>query len=1456
MKQKLSLLVLALLCLMGGAIAANAFREAAATTVTWEFSTWDNGEITETKTVDGLTVAATSDKKVTIDENSKTFGEVSYTKRLKLGGTGAADSRNLSFKVTGPCTITVDFAHASGSGDARTLKLDAGAFGTAATSQSVDAGSLATLTYNYEGTGEQTFFLYSANSGLNIYGITVKYAETTEPEEPIVGGVSYTKVTSAADVTDGEYLIVYEGENVAFNGALESLDVASNVVDVTINDGVIASSEAVDAATFTINTTEKSVKSASGFYIGQNSYANGLKTSADTKYVNDIAFDEAGNVLMSVAVNETQAVTLKFNAAADQKRFRYYKSGQKDIQLYKKTQAVTPDPQPTLPGTPVWTSDEAVTADWGSAAIKAEPAALPADLKVGDIIHVAVEVPNPTPGNAWSAQVVIKDGAYTDLEAGLPVGTGEIEDAAFTITGDILKYIKTYGLQISGANYATRLVTIEKTNLTGSDASVWVGQSASSITVNANHLKNANDKAGIEAGDIIRVTGANMLGYEGDKWIILQYSGNDTNWEWKVYEDMGAQETETGYDFVVTEANVEQLKTDGFIVNQPGFFGVSQIELVKPEPVSDEPVDITISPEEGDIYAALEAAKEGVNKVGNITINLGARAAYTVSNTIVANKGLTVNGNGAVIDASALTAPLFAMNAEPQIDAVESGQFVVTDPITIDGINVKGITKAFFADNGKGYAYTNLTINNCLVEYETLTNVALNMASSMAINLNMTNNTFWSKAPGTANFIAMSGKRPWQITGFEEEKGKFTCANNTFYNIAKSKQFMNTNTLKGQRYLYEFNSNIFVNTSNKKIYGNMTNNKNQLTTDGKNTYMMDGAFFAETNYNGDEGLQTDPMFADPDNGDFTVKAFSDQAKYQTGDPRWLVEYEEMVLQEGQWIAGEQGFADKQNIEEAELVKHYQLTFSKSAGAMAPVYWESNKAVRVFKGNEFKIAGNNITKVTIHYASAITGIYNGVITATPGEIVEDTEALTWVWTGLTNEVTFTNTAITPLYITAIDIEYLIGKSVYDGRNDLADEIEKAEALLADETQTMGRDDLAAAIEEAKKHVDTEDPYELIDAIDALKAAEEKFIDVNTPKDVVLDLPTGADIATELAAATEGRLVNSITINLAANGQYTVSAPLEAMTSIVIKGDEEAPAKIDASSNADAFILLSKTPQVPEISSYFRLDNITIANVEVSGLKNNIVFDNNTKYCVVSMTIDNCLFALATEAVSYEALIAFQAGGIKDFAIMNSTVYGNNDVAKYFIRYNNSARLDRFGYDKDTEYQTMTYVNNTFVNLLNAEGQWGNYSAIAGQNYIAYVVESNIWYNCGKDIIRRLAGGRFGASAPCDFGFNTYFNGGEDQSASEASYDKSETILTTDPMFADIANADFTLYAGSDQAKYQTGDPRWWIEFDPALGITSVNAEKQYDNNWYNLQGVRVERPTKGIFIHNGKKVVIK
>lgn len=46
-----------------------------------------------------------------------------------------------------------------------------------------------------------------------------------------------------------------------------------------------------------------------------------------------------------------------------------------------------------------------------------------------------------------------------------------------------------------------------------------------------------------------------------------------------------------------------------------------------------------------------------------------------------------------------------------------------------------------------------------------------------------------------------------------------------------------------------------------------------------------------------------------------------------------------------------------------------------------------------------------------------------------------------------------------------------------------------------------------------------------------------------------------------------------------------------------------------------------------------------------------------------------------------------------------------------------------------------------------------------------------------------------------------------------------------------------------------------ETDGVQDILSTSKQSN-DNNWYNLAGQRVINPSKGIFIHNGKKVVVK
>ena len=46
-------------------------------------------------------------------------------------------------------------------------------------------------------------------------------------------------------------------------------------------------------------------------------------------------------------------------------------------------------------------------------------------------------------------------------------------------------------------------------------------------------------------------------------------------------------------------------------------------------------------------------------------------------------------------------------------------------------------------------------------------------------------------------------------------------------------------------------------------------------------------------------------------------------------------------------------------------------------------------------------------------------------------------------------------------------------------------------------------------------------------------------------------------------------------------------------------------------------------------------------------------------------------------------------------------------------------------------------------------------------------------------------------------------------------------------------------------------------DEATAIEGIKSAVDFsDGDWYNLQGVKVSTPQKGIYIHNGKKVVIK
>ena len=144
------------------------------------------------------------------------------------------------------------------------------------------------------------------------------------------GNVTYEKVTKSLTDWSGDYLIVYENNNVAFDGSLDNLDATPNTFNVTISTGTpktITLSDADAAAKqFIITAAETSgeyyIQAAGGKYIWGTSSngisSNATKTSAKT---NTIAW--ANNVFTIKGKDGSK--TLTFNTASNQLRFRFYK---------------------------------------------------------------------------------------------------------------------------------------------------------------------------------------------------------------------------------------------------------------------------------------------------------------------------------------------------------------------------------------------------------------------------------------------------------------------------------------------------------------------------------------------------------------------------------------------------------------------------------------------------------------------------------------------------------------------------------------------------------------------------------------------------------------------------------------------------------------------------------------------------------------------------------------------------------------------------------------------------------------------------------------------------------------------------------------------------------------------------------------------------------------------------
>ena len=241
-----------------------------------------------------------------------------------------------------------------------------------------------------------------------------------------------------------------------------------------------------------------------------------------------------------------------------------------------------------------------------------------------------------------------------------------------------------------------------------------------------------------------------------------------------------------------------------------------------------------------------------IANVGKLNITLTAGASYTISQPLMAAGDIAIHGNGATVDASGLNGN--SMFAKPD----EAPEDWTESTVLIEDLNVKGLQNALFYSAAKNTLYTDFTVNNCNVELTGNKTVFDFTKGSVATVFTVTNSTFYAPtATSSAFYSSQSGQKPTEAGDYTQT---LVFKNNTMYNLTKAKNFF-THRQSNQTWLaYDVENNIFVNCGKqgqtiKGMNGGQGGSNPTWTITG-NAFNFDGA---DTSANEDTGDADEPV---------------------------------------------------------------------------------------------------------------------------------------------------------------------------------------------------------------------------------------------------------------------------------------------------------------------------------------------------------------------------------------------------------------------------------------------------------------------------------------------------------------------------------------------------------------------------------------------------------------------
>ena len=331
----------------------------------------------------------------------------------------------------------------------------------------------------------------------------------------------------------------------------------------------------------------------------------------------------------------------------------------------------------------------------------------------------------------------------------------------------------------------------------------------------------------------------------------------------------------------------------------------------------------------------------------------------------------------------------------------------------------------------------------------------------------------------------------------------------------------------------------------------------------------------------------------------------------------------------------------------------------------------------------------------------------------------------------------------------------------------------------------------------------------------------------PEDITIS-PEAGDISVALDEATTGagKIAKNITINLAENGAYTITAPINATASVAING--AAGAKIDATNlTGNGFINYASVTgdkamkDETTASAYTILENITIKDVEFTALPKSIINSAAGKVLFKNILVSNAVIKMTGNV----NVFGLGGGYPENLKIEKSTIWSDGVHKSFFFKADGKPADIING----TSTTTWTVDRSTLYNIAIGKKANNSNGGIKGKPTTYMVLTNSLLYNFGSSTGSEVNGWLWGQNggAQATYSNNAYLNtdgtvtGWTD--ASKVGSDQSGTSIAGVMTFTSVETPDFggniELPYGIEAPDVAPGDPRW--------NVTFSNAAQQFD-----------------------------